>query len=504
MVDKAIISNKTAMMAKYGAPGLAAVQAAIQAVIQADAARGITSQTYWLDDRADMQKVGGVCPISAKDERGAKAAVDAVANAASPDYIVLLDGPDVVPHIILDNPLPNDGDTNVESDLPYASPAAFARQVARYLKVTRVVGRIPNVPGASTPDRLIKCLNFAATAATRPSSDYTGYFGLSAQVWQASTEMSLDAAFGNHANVDVAPPAASPATNPHLANLSHFVNCHGASLSPMFYGQSGNNYPVSLDSAQVSANAPAGAVVAVECCYGAQLYDPVLAGTVDPICMAYLGRGAFAYLGSTTIAYGPAASNGQADLLTQYFLENMLAGASTGRALLQARIRFVTGQKMTDPSNLKTLAQFLLLGDPSLTPCIAPAAASPTKGLIFDAEAVDGTAQRKARRVELASFGLAIADAKAIPAGPGEASETVKDRVRAIAASKNYKEPKEVLFAIRGGADFKTMLKAKSVSETVMIVSAKEDAPPYINAYKHLIAHLIGDGISSIEEIVSR
>lgn len=76
--------------------------------------------------------------------------------------------------------------------------------------------------------------------------------------------------------------------------------------------------------------------------------------------------------------------------------------------------------------------------------------------------------------------------------------------MRAIAASKNYRLPKEVLFAVSGGSDFKFMLKAKSVSETVMIVSTKDDAPPHIPAYRHLIAHLIGDGISSIEEIVSR
>ena len=357
------------MTGKYGPKGFATVKAALQNLIKADAKRGLTTQCYWVDDAAQMKKVGGASPINPKDERGTKLAVDAIATAVSPDYIVLLDGPDVMPHIVLDNPLPNDGDATVDSDLPYASPSGFARQVAKYLKVTRVVGRIPNVPGADTPDRLVSCLNVAANATARPSNAYSSYFGLSAEVWEDSTKMSLDAAFGNHARLDIAPPAAPPATNTHLANLSHFINCHGASLSPEFYGQSGNNYPVSLDSNQVSANAPADVVVTAECCYGAQLYDPVNAGIADPICMAYLGRGALGYLGSTTIAYGPSKSNAQADLLTQYFFENILAGASTGRALLQARIRFVTGQKMSDPSNLKTLAQFLLLGDPALTPC---------------------------------------------------------------------------------------------------------------------------------------
>jgi Peptidase family C25 len=503
LADKAIISNQSAITAKYSAKGAAAVNVALNALISADAKRGLTTKCYWIDDAATMKKVGGASPINAKDQRGAKLAVDAIAKSVSPDYIVLLDGPDVIPHIVLDNPFPNDGDTAVDSDLPYASPAGFARQVTKYLQVTRVVGRIPNVPGAQAPDRLIKCLGVAAAAAAKSSTEYKPYFGLSAEVWEDSTKMSLDAAFGDHANLDVAPPAAPPTTNTHLAKLSHFINCHGASLSPEFYGQSGSNYPVSLNSQQVSSNAPAGTVVAAECCYGAQLYDPVNAGTADPICIAYLERGALGYLGSTTIAYGPSNSNGQADLLTQYFFEEVLAGASTGRALLQARIRFISGQKLSDPSNLKTLAQFLLLGDPSTTPCIAAAHDSPTKGLIEDV-AADDRAQRKARRVQLASAGLAIADGKAVPAGPGRASKSVMDRVRAVAVSKNYTQPKEALFAVAGRSDFRSMLKAKSVSETVMVVSTKDDAPPKIHAYRHLIAHLIGDGIASIEEIVSR
>jgi Peptidase family C25 len=502
--DKAIISNQSAIVAKYGAAGVASVKAALQTLIQADSTRGLTTQCYWVDDPAQMRQVRGACPRDAKDQQGNKLAVDAIAEATSPDYLVLLDGPDVIPHIVLNNPLPYDGEATVDSDLPYASAAAFSPLAASYLQVTRVVGRIPNVPGANTPDRLINCLNVAANSVSKPPTNYAQYFGLCAQVWQTSTELSLDAVFGNHAQLDVAPPAGPPATGPHLANLSHFINCHGASASPEFYGQSGNNYPVSLDSKQVSTSAPPDVVVAAECCYGAQLYDPAAAGGVDPICMAYLGRGALGYLGSTTIAYGPSTSNGQADLLTQYFLEETNAGASTGRALLEARIKFIAGQMMSNPANLKTLAQFLLLGDPSVTPCTMPAPQSPTKGLDIAEIAEDASAQRKARRIRLASIGLAITDAKAVPAGPGSASETVKNRVRTIAAGRNFGKPRESVFAVSGGPNFISMAKARDVSETVMVITTKEDSPPHIQLYRHIIAHLIGDGIAALEEIMSR
>lgn len=78
---------------------------------------------------------------------------------------------------------------------------------------------------------------------------------------------------------------------------------------------------------------------------------------------------AIAFLGSTTIAYGPADSQGLADLITQYFIKSILNGASAGRALLEARQRFLTASgPQLDPYELKTLAQFNLLGDPSLHP----------------------------------------------------------------------------------------------------------------------------------------
>ena len=79
-------------------------------------------------------------------------------------------------------------------------------------------------------------------------------------------------------------------------------------------------------------------MVAAECCYGAELYDPE--GGPIGICAAYLAKGAIGFLGSTTIAYGPADSNGSADLLCRFFLESVLEGASLGRALLEARQRF--------------------------------------------------------------------------------------------------------------------------------------------------------------------
>jgi hypothetical protein len=162
----------------------------------------------------------------------------------------------------------------------------------------------------------------------------------------------------------------------------HFINCHGGPASPEFQGQLGeSSYPVSLTTQTTAGQIAEGTVAAVECCYGAELYDSITLGIDRPICQSYLGQGAYGYLGSTTIAYGPADDNGAADLLCQYFLMEVLLGASTGRAALVARQKFVANVSQMDPVDLKSLAQFCLLGDPSVHPVVLPATDSLPHGM---------------------------------------------------------------------------------------------------------------------------
>src|SRR5438552_2848968 len=83
-----------------------------------------------------------------------------------------------------------------------------------------------------------------------------------------------------------------------------------------------------------------GTVVAAECCFGAQLYAPSRTHDRRAVCYAYLDGGAYGYFGSSTIAYGPSTTNGKADLICRYFLEEVLRGSSLGRAALEARQKY--------------------------------------------------------------------------------------------------------------------------------------------------------------------
>jgi hypothetical protein len=148
----------------------------------------------------------------------------------------------------------------------------------------------------------------------------------------------------------------------------HFVNCHGAEFDPRWYGEATpgqRTLPPAIEAAALPGLIGQGTVVGTECCYGAALWPPAAAGGQAGVALTYLLQGAGGVFGATTTSYGPAASNEYADVLCRLFCDEVLSGASIGRAALSARQRFVQGQSFLDPTDLKTLAQFVLLGDPS-------------------------------------------------------------------------------------------------------------------------------------------
>jgi len=203
--------------------------------------------------------------------------------------------------------------------------------------------------------------------------------------------------FGDSDALNLAPPSGPAFSAKALAPLAHFINCHGGQSDPTFFGEKGNSQPVSLTSDSIAKKIKPGTVAAVECCYGAELYDLVTLSVAMPICQRYLNRGAYGFFGSSTIAYGPEEGNGAADLITQYFLLALLEGASLGRAALTARQRFVEQVGELDPVDLKTLGQFNLLGDPSIHPVVIASPTEVPKGVDVEKSERDERQQRRAK-----------------------------------------------------------------------------------------------------------
>jgi hypothetical protein len=455
MDDKIIVSNRKALSSKYGNKGFVTIRKAITVLVAADKKRGIKSRIVYLDDGATMKKMGKKPVMNASDPRENKDAIDAVFKFFNPHYLMILGGPDVVPHQDLDNPVYRSGgddDVHAWGDLPYACDAPYSRDPARFVGPTRVVGRLPDLVSASEPSYLISLLKTATDYKKLSPEDYTNYLALSADVWQGSSRLSIKNIFGNTDKLLLAPPSGPKYPKGELRNRIHFINCHGAPASPEFYGQRGNSYPISLTTQSTTGEILEGTISAVECCYGAELYDAITLAIDHPICQSFLKQGAYGYFGSTTIAYGPADGNGAADLICQYFLLNVLDGASVGHAALMAGQQFVEHTAQMDAVDLKTLAQFYLLGDPSVHPIAEPSATN-IPASIETAEAERFFRAERRQKMKLAGDFLTETKPTASKQVPtGKLSPNTRTALSNIAKRAGLEKPKFTAFAVQGAS----------------------------------------------------
>src|SRR5262249_9430275 len=144
-----------------------AVSNLVKPMIAADKARGLTTRLIDISDSTTLNDAGGKPVTSSGNVRQTKAAIDAIYRHLTPDYLLILGAPDVVCHQALDNTTIDDGDADVPSDLPYACDHAYSRDVRDFLSPTRVVGRLPDLPGASNATFLKALLKVAANYKSR-------------------------------------------------------------------------------------------------------------------------------------------------------------------------------------------------------------------------------------------------------------------------------------------------------------------------------------------------
>lgn len=387
--DKLLVTHLGALRRKYGTDGAAEVRAALDALVAADKERGLVSRVLLLDNTTSMKAIKAT-RVADGDWVATLRAIDLACTRYEPSYLALVGATDVVPQSRVRNPIATRGrdpDPYVPSDLPFAcdlpdtwtGPQGDLLDAADLLSVTRVVGRIPDLVGATDPAMLVKALKTATEYTQRKPTAYQKVFSLSAAVWKGSTTMSVDLLPGPAPTTHLSPPEASSWTKTQLSALTHFVNCHGGDTTPDWLGQArgGAVDTVALAPEDVDGRITAGTIVAAECCYGSMHMAPALMAGRIPMIWAYLRSGGYAGFGSSTTAYGPADGMGLADLVCRYAIEGIMAGASSGRALLDARQRFLRETGSMTPIDLKTLAQFDLLGDPSLVAVGLPGSVTP-------------------------------------------------------------------------------------------------------------------------------
>jgi len=356
MATKIVVTIKKNLIQKYDQQ-FAQVEDLLHSLIQSDQKKGITTQLIYLDDSST--------PVTEQD---VKTAIDRLYTAHMPDYLLIFGAQDIVPFQHLENPLytpQTDDDEFIPSDLPYACNSAYSTDCNSFTNPTRVVGRLADLPGKANFSYLKIIINNVIRSKPASSKFPSDYFAITASVWEKSSEQSISNIFGNIKMLLSSPPAKGKYSADQLRPIFHFFNCHGALNDANFYGQKGMSYPVAINTRDIDHMITFGTAVAAECCYGAQLLNPDEYGV--SIASNYFANNALSFMGSSTISYGPADGQGLADLICQYFLINVNKGASAGRALLEARQKFLAESAPDlDPYELKTIAQFYLLGDPSV------------------------------------------------------------------------------------------------------------------------------------------
>lgn len=297
--------------------------------------------------------------------------------------LLIIGGDEIVPLHRLPNPIPDD-DPLVLSDNPYAADDAG------HVAPQRVVARIPEVD-AGDAGLLLAILDamiehhrrgqgrgrlLIPGAGRRPPHAQAQVAGYCAEVWRETSRAALDSLSAGAA-LHASPPLTAAELEAGAGALAPrrllYLNLHGAQGLPNFYGQPdvpwagpASRLPVALRPDQVGQALAPGGLLLTEACYGAELAGRTPASS---ILLRALSEGALACIGATVNAYGSSQPPlVAADLLFKHMLAHLAHGAPLGEALHHARHEFAQEmyrrQGYLDDVDVKTLIEFVLLGDP--------------------------------------------------------------------------------------------------------------------------------------------
>jgi hypothetical protein len=391
-----IFSTRKGLEKQYGPQTTSVLDGEMRKL--ADAARrrtGWESIVFYADDEKSAA-AQGLTTVIERDPWKLKLAIADLDKALAKKglmigMMLIVGGTQVVPFHELPNPT-DDFDEKVLSDNPYATLDS------NYFVPEWPLGRLPGSSGADAGP-LLEQLRYLITYHNRrskaksASSVLSGLaaifqalgqiftrpgekpnFGYSAAVWRRSS-LAVFRPVGSPNQVLISPPQVStsvPVDKMMVPELCYF-NLHGLSDAAEWYGQrdpgepaTGPDYPVALSPKELHRNGHAPRVIFSEACYGGLVANK---SEDEALSLKFLALGTLAVVGSTCIAYGaintPLVA---ADLLGNYFWQQVKAGRPVGESLMVAKVELVREmikrQGFLDSEDQKTLLSFVLYGDP--------------------------------------------------------------------------------------------------------------------------------------------
>ena len=289
------------------------------------------------------------------------AALRPVVDVARPKYLFILGNEEIIPVVSWENQA-SDGDADVESDLCYATLDAstpWNGQKYNFSEVIRV-GRLPTYT-----DEGFESFSAYLENAIKYMGTLNGVvaYGLSALVWRDETNDEYRAV--SHGEVEVSPEVTKDTVAngiPDDANLL-FFNLHGSNDTRYWYGQDGSDYPEAF-APEVLEGRARPYFLGVEACYGARYLGGL--SPRDSIVQMAMRNKCLAFLGSSKIAFGTSQPEGScADIVIGNYIKFVADGWSAGDAYIEGLKRLTSDWSSMDDSDVKTMAEFALYGDPS-------------------------------------------------------------------------------------------------------------------------------------------
>lgn len=384
-----LLANRSALVRRFGMSASKQIDQSIRQLCQVLRQQGMTVCAGYIDDPVDL--VIGDIRVHQPVATDAMAIRDMVrvfaervqSRGLEVATLLLIGGDDCIPFHRLHNPIPDD-EKNLLSDNPYACDDSG------YLIPQRIVARIPTGDD-NDPRLLLTMLNTmtsyhaSARHEGRLGFDLGAWLrirnadgddlarGVAAEVWQAPSHEILRNLHAD-ANLLTSPPLDHMQLTKRMLSGREvlYINLHGASGMPHFYGQAENSWgaatalPIAITPEHMSGATVAGTILLSEACYGAELLGRTSENSIP---LRALANGALAFVGSTVNAYGSAQTPLLgADLLFERLTHHMAHGLPVGLALHFARLEFAQTmyerQGFLDDVDMKTLIEFILLGDP--------------------------------------------------------------------------------------------------------------------------------------------
>lgn len=286
-----------------------------------------------------------------------------VVDIARPKYLLLLGNEEIIQVAHWENRT-SDGDEDVESDLCYSTLDTNSPWDGREYDFAEImrVGRVPSYNGAGLD---VLADYFDAVKGYAGTLPKVIPYGLSALVWKDESNDEYHVLSKD--DVDLSPEVTKDTVArriPADANLL-FFNLHGSDNRRFWYGQEGGSYPEAF-SPEVIDGRQNPYFIGVEACYGAR-YTHGLTPKSSIVLMA-LRNNCLAFLGSSKIAFGTSHPKGScADVVIGNYIKYISNGKSAGDAHLEGLKELCRDRASMDDADIKTLAEFALYGDPSVT-----------------------------------------------------------------------------------------------------------------------------------------